>query len=182
MVQLADHPALRAAPPAPVAPVEEAAARRSLREQIARLERRLADVVVTAFPHEPVDVSVAGLDGPRLLDLGELEALRDQLAARLRAARATLEEVAERREQARLLLESMYAEPGRHRFVRLPRRELGLPGCGVYQVRPRLGLVGMLAGWWHVRLSSGCPLPGRGEPAVDRNTLPPWAAAAANVP
>jgi hypothetical protein len=25
-------------------------------------------------------------------------------------------------------------------------------------VRPRLGLIGMLAGWWHVKLSSGCPL------------------------
>ena len=31
-------------------------------------------------------------------------------------------------------------------------------GCGVYQVRPRLGIIGMLAGWWHVKLSSGCPL------------------------
>lgn len=29
---------------------------------------------------------------------------------------------------------------------------------GVWQVRPRLGLIGMLAGWWHVKLSSGCPL------------------------
>jgi len=36
--------------------------------------------------------------------------------------------------------------------------ELGEGGCGVYQVRPRLGLIGMLAGWWHVKLSSGCPL------------------------
>jgi hypothetical protein len=180
VVQLADHPALRLAPPAPAAPADQAAARRSLREQIARLERRLADALVSTFPHEPFDVAVPGLDGPRLLDLGELEALRDDLAARLRAARQALDELAERREQARLLLESMYAQPGHHRFVRLARRDLGLPGCGVYQVRPRLGLVGMLAGWWHVKLSSGCPLAGRGEPAVQRNTLPPWAAAAAN--
>jgi hypothetical protein len=28
----------------------------------------------------------------------------------------------------------------------------------VWHVRPRLGLVGMLAGWWQVKLSSGCPL------------------------
>jgi hypothetical protein len=27
-------------------------------------------------------------------------------------------------------------------------------------VRPRLGLIGMLMGWWQVKLSSGCPLPG----------------------
>jgi hypothetical protein len=26
-------------------------------------------------------------------------------------------------------------------------------------VRPRLGLIGMLMGWWQVKLSSGCPLP-----------------------
>jgi hypothetical protein len=25
-------------------------------------------------------------------------------------------------------------------------------------VRPRLGLIGMLCGWWQVKLSSGCPL------------------------
>jgi hypothetical protein len=31
-------------------------------------------------------------------------------------------------------------------------------GCGVWQVRPRLGLIGMLMGWWQVKLSSGCPL------------------------
>ena len=54
----------------------------------------------------------------------------------------------------------MLAEPGRHRFVRLPNRELGEPGCGVWQVRPRLGLIGMLMGWWQVKLSSGCPLAG----------------------
>ena len=33
----------------------------------------------------------------------------------------------------------------------------GEPGCGAYVVRPRLGLIGMLAGWWEVKLSSGCP-------------------------
>jgi hypothetical protein len=27
-------------------------------------------------------------------------------------------------------------------------------------VRPRLGLIGMLMGWWQVKLSSGCPLAG----------------------
>ena len=35
---------------------------------------------------------------------------------------------------------------------------LGVPGCGEYRVVPRLGLIGMLAGWWHVKISSGCPL------------------------
>ena len=39
-----------------------------------------------------------------------------------------------------------------------PAADLGEPGCGVWQVRPRLGIIGMLMGWWQVKLSSGCPL------------------------
>lgn len=156
MVQLVDRP-LMDAPPALAPAVEEDAARRALRGQIARLERQLADALVTGFPSAPVDVTVAGRDGPRLLGLGDLEALRDDLAVRLRGARQALAARAERQRHARLLLESMYADPRAHRLVRLPRAELGVPGCGAYEVRPRLGLIGMLMGWWHVKLSSGCP-------------------------
>ena len=58
----------------------------------------------------------------------------------------------------RVRLERMLLEPGKYRFVRVARQDLGEPGCGVWQVRPRLGLIGMLAGWWQVKLSSGCPL------------------------
>ena len=28
----------------------------------------------------------------------------------------------------------------------------------MWYVKPRLGLIGMLMGWWEVKLSSGCPL------------------------
>jgi hypothetical protein len=157
VVQLADH-LLTDASPALAPAVQEDAARRTLRLQIARLERQLADALVTGFPTHAVDVAVPGRGGPRLLGLGDLEALRDDLAARLRAARAAIAQRAERHRQATLLLESMYADPAAHRFVRLPRAELGMAGCGSYEVRPRLGLVGMLMGWWQVKLSSGCPL------------------------
>ena len=143
-----------------VVPVEidHAAARRSLREQIARLERQLGEALVTSFPHGGVDVQVAGADGPRVLDLGELEAQRDALAERVRETRALLEERGEREERGRILLEKMLLEPRKHKFARLHRADIGQDGCGAYQVRPRLGLIGMLAGWWHVKLSSGCPL------------------------
>jgi hypothetical protein len=57
-------------------------------------------------------------------------------------------------------LEKMLLDPGRYRFVRIANREIGEPGCGVWHVRPRLGLIGMLMGWWEVKLSSGCPLVG----------------------
>jgi hypothetical protein len=84
--------------------------------------------------------------------------VRDALAARLGEARTLLSAVGERQEQARLLREEMLREPRRHRFVRIARRDLGEPGCGYWEVRPRLGIVGMLMGWWQVKVSSGCPL------------------------
>lgn len=163
MVLVADHQLPRLPPLH--APAEEDAARRALRIQIARLERRLANALVTGFPSDVVDVGVVGRHGPRLLGLGELEALRDDLADRLAEARATLAAGAERSAEARRVLESMYADPRRHRFMRIARAELGVPGCGAYEVRPRMGMIGMLMGWWHVKLSSGCPLAARGEPA-----------------
>jgi hypothetical protein len=137
----------------------EGAARRSLRAQIDKLERELADAFVTAF-------SMGGLDdeparpcaAPRLLDLGELERVRDELATRVQAARATITARGDQQAACRVALEKMLLDPGRYRFVRIANRDLGEPGCGVWHVRPRLGLIGMLMGWWEVKLSSGCPL------------------------
>jgi hypothetical protein len=137
----------------------ERAARRTLREQIARIEAQLADCVTTALPlREAVPFAVAGAHGPRVLGIAELERVRDDLAARLGEARHALTVRGLAQERARVRLERMLLAPGRHKFERVAAAELGDGGCGVYQVRPRLGLVGMLAGWWHVKLSSGCPL------------------------
>jgi hypothetical protein len=145
-------------PQAPATTVDEAAARRALRLQIRRLERQLGDAFVSAFPRTPVDVRVAGSDGPRVLGLGELEAQRDALAERLRETRAVLEARGAEVEANRVLLERMLAHPRRYKFARLHRADVELGGCGAYQVRPRLGIIGMLMGWWQVKLSSGCPL------------------------
>lgn len=151
------------------------AARRSLRAQIVKLERELADAFVTAAPMGGLPpVSGVGAGAPRLLDLGELELVRDRLAERLRAARSHISARAQEQEAARVRLERMLREPGRYRFVRITREELGEPGCGAWQVRPRLGLIGMLMGWWQVKLSSGCPLPwGRGGRSAARCTRSP---------
>lgn len=147
--------------PAPLASSVDAecAARRSLRKQIARLERELSHIVADCFP----DIAATPADrrpsrAPRLLDLAELELERDALVARLSEAEAESDARAERHRQARTLLAAMQLEPGRYKFMRLRSVDLGESGCGVWQVRPRLGLIGMLAGWWHVKLSSGCPL------------------------
>ncbi len=157
---------------APVADLESAelAARRSLKVQIARLERELSEAVVTAFAHNMggvTDVGPVPSPAPRLLSLGELECVRDDLAGRLRAAQVTIAERADAQAESRVRLEQMLLEPGRYRFTRVSCRELGEPGCGVWQVRPRLGLIGMLMDWWQVKLSSGCPL-ARGRAALAR--------------
>jgi len=154
---------------APTAPEQdERAARRTLRAQIAKLERELAEAFVTAYPMGGLDEEPGrSCAAPRLLDLGELERVRDDLAARVRAARTTITALADRQAASRIQLERMLLEPGRHRFVRVSNRDIGEPGCGVWQVRPRLGLIGMLMGWWQVKLSSGCPLAtGRGSAAA----------------
>jgi hypothetical protein len=138
----------------------ELAARRSLRSQIAKLERELATAFVTAYPMGGLGPApVEHRRDPRVLDLGDLERVRDDLAERLRTARITITKRAELQDANRLCLERMLLEPGKHRFARISCQDLGEPGCGVWQVRPRLGLIGMLMGWWQVKLSSGCPLP-----------------------
>jgi hypothetical protein len=147
---------------APGEEVGERAARRSLRTQIARLERELSQLVATSFPHVPVSaarVATHASGAPRLLSLAQLERERDALAGRVQDVRALAHARGEHERLARELLEGMKLEPGRYRFVRLPVRDLGEGGCGVWEVRPRLGLIGMLAGWWQLTLSSGCPLP-----------------------
>ena len=137
---------------------DERAARRTLRDQIARLERELGAAVCAAYPRvapAPVRVRRAG---PRMLDLGELEALRDELAGALRTVRGDLAVAAERQEAKRLLIEHMLLDPAAYKWVRVSNEDIGEKGCKHWHVRPRLGIIGMLAGWWHVKISSGCPL------------------------
>lgn len=140
---------------------DDRAARRTLCAQIARLERELAEAFVTAFPMGGLPLPAPAMPShARLLDLGELEVVRDELAERLREARTTISRRADEIAEKRLVLERMLLRPADYKFARISRAELGEPGCGVWQVRPRMGLIGMLMGWWQVKLSSGCPLPG----------------------
>jgi hypothetical protein len=168
---------IRLAPPdqrlAPPVEVDERAARRSLRGQVARLERELCAAFASASPYASVDWRVPSRSGPRMLDLGELEALRDALAERLRRARVAIAERAELEARNRRLVEQMMLEPGRYKFVRVRGEDVGEGGCGAWEVRPRLGLIGMLMGWWQVKLSSGCPLPqARGPSATGPLSIP----------
>jgi hypothetical protein len=147
----------------------ERAARRTLRAQISRLERELSAIVADRFPYisaapsvvERAHDSPSGEQsrlGPSLLGLDQLERTRDRLAARLQELRGLAAARDEYERTAHELLQRMKLEPGRYKHVRLPVSDLGQGGCGVWHVRPRLGLLGMLAGWWQLKLSSGCPL------------------------
>jgi hypothetical protein len=154
---------------APTAPgvvqpgVDERAARRSLLDQIAKLESELASLFCSAYPRTGFDWDVSSRGGPRILSLGELERIRDELAERLEVNRRELSERTLVEERNRRLIEEMLLEPEKHRWVRVGNCDIGEPGCKHWHVRPRFGLLGMLMGWWRVRISSGCPLAmGRG--------------------
>ena len=144
---------------APVQPqVDERAARRALRAQIARLERELSSAVIAAYPHLRAGRGTVSHAGPRLLGLGELERTRDALAARLAEVREAAALQGERQAEKRLLIERMLLDPAAYKWVRVSNADIGEHGCKNWHVVPRLGIVGMLAGWWHVKISSGCPL------------------------
>jgi hypothetical protein len=141
---------------------DERLARAELRRQIGRLEAQLASLFADAFPRVEIEAGVAAPSAaPRVLGLGELEAIRDSLADRIAEARFALGERAELETRNRELLERMLAEPAEHKWLRISRADVGEPGCGHWHSRPRLGPLGMLMGWWRVRVSSGCPLSGR---------------------
>jgi len=148
----------RSITPQPRVLAPERAARSDLRAQIARIERELAHLAAATYPRLPQIAPVGAGRGPRVLGLGELERVRDGLAERLTRQRSAAAAQAARQADARALLERMYLDPPAHRRVRLVNADLGLPGCTAYEVVPRAGVVGMLAGWWHVKVSSGCPL------------------------
>jgi hypothetical protein len=135
----------------------ERAARATLRAQIARLEREVSTVVIATYPRLDPGPPIPSFAGPRLLSLGELERIRDALAARLAALGAAAEEQAAHQAVALRELEQMLADPPAHKWERISNADLGRPGCTTYHVRPRAGLLGMLTGWWQVVVSGGCP-------------------------
>jgi hypothetical protein len=142
--------------------VDEREARLQLRRQIARLEAELAGLFGDAFGHTEVPHQVAAATAvPRVLDLGQLEAIRDGLADRVSEARRALVERERVEADNRELLHQMLVAPQEFKWVRISRADVGEPGCGTWHSRPRLGPIGMLMGWWRVKVSSGCPLAGR---------------------
>ena len=138
--------------------ITERRVREDLRRQIALLERRLGELFASAFPRKGIEWGVGPVGGPRVLGIVDLERVRDGLAVRLREAEAEIGRRGEAEEQNRGLLEAMTAAPHSYRWVRISNEDVGEPGCRHWHSRPRWGILGMLMGWWRVKLSSGCPL------------------------
>jgi hypothetical protein len=142
--------------------VDEREARFELRRQISRLEAELSALFGEAFGHTEVPHQVEAVAPvARVLDLGELEVIRDRLAERITEARSAVTDRTAFEADNRKLLREMLDDPAEFKWVRITRAEVGEPGCGGWHSRPLLGPIGMLMGWWRVKVSSGCPLAGR---------------------
>jgi hypothetical protein len=137
---------------------DERLARLELRRQIARLELELAELFASSFPGRGLSWSIPGAGGPRILGVGELERIRDTLAERIADVRGLLEDRGYVETRNRELIERMTTEPERFKWIRVSNEDIGEPGCRHWHSRPRYGIVGMLMGWWRVKVSSGCPL------------------------
>ena len=143
----------------PATAPDERPARRALKAQIARLERDLARLFAASWPRQGLEFHVDHPSGrPRILDLGELEQIRDALAERVEDVRRDLGERHAGEDAKRRLIEEMLRHPERHRWVRVSNADIGEPGCHHWHVVPRWGFIGMFANWWRVKISSGCPL------------------------
>jgi hypothetical protein len=146
---------------------DERASRADLRRQIAALELMLARLFGSAFPRKGIEFNVSGLGGPRLLSVDELERVRDDLAARVQEVRAVVHDYAVVEEANRALFEEMTSDSASHKWVRVYNEDMGEPGCTSWRSEPRWGPLGMLMGWWRVKISSGCPL-AEGQPPPKR--------------
>jgi hypothetical protein len=161
MAEVLNHPTVPTFVPG--TEIDEAAARRQLREQVARLESDLAALFCSAYPRREFDWTVRSRGGPRLLSITELEELRDELANRLQHNRQVLGDRTYVEELHRRRIEEMMLAPEEHRWVRVRNEDIGEQGCKQWHVLPRFGPLGMLMNWWRVKISSGCPLArGRG--------------------
>jgi len=133
---------------------DEAAARREIRRQIARLEAELA-----AYPETRSKQDRHPLLRPKghVANFSELAAIRDEMIELLREARRLAERRGTRQERARGRREQITGNPESHRWERVGNEECGDPGCGELRAVPRFGPIGAIAGWWRVKVSSGCP-------------------------
>jgi hypothetical protein len=158
MSEFLDRDGMLNVAPVPGVEVDEHAARRTLRDQISKLEDELGALFCATYPRGGFEWRVSSRGGPRLLSTGELERLRDDLADKLQHNRRLLSDRTYVEELNRRRIEEMLLDPAAFKWVRVGNEDIGERGCKHWHVRPRFGVLGMLMNWWRVRISSGCPL------------------------
>ena len=133
-MELLEHDS-RAVPDADLATLtgaeqDELAARRSLRAQIDKLERELAEAFVTAYPMGGLDAEPARSSRRRRGCSASASSSGSATSSRRASSRPARRSPSAPIEQAasRLALEKMLLDPGRHRFVRIANRDIGEPG------------------------------------------------------
>jgi DNA-binding transcriptional regulator YhcF (GntR family) len=129
--------------------------RRELRRQIEKLEISLAAYPDSLRPPGPPPVTPLQ---PHVAGAGELEHSRNRLVDRVAEFGALAEARSVQRLESRLRLEEILDAPADHKWQRVDTGHLGEPGCRNWHAVPRLSVIGMLLGWWRVKVSSGCPL------------------------
>ena len=93
-----------------------------------------------------------------MLGVGDLEAVATG-SFRGCEARSELSPASDVEEHNRELIEGMVREPERHRWVRVSNEDIGEHGVAATGTPAHGGaLLGMILGWWRVKLSLGCPL------------------------
>ena len=141
MAQVLDERMHGAAPIfVPGTEADEAAIRRQLRDQVARLEDELGALFCAAYPRKGFDWNVRARGGPRVLSLSELEEVRDDLAARLQDNRRQLGDRTYVEDLHRRRIEEMLLAPEEHKWVRVRNEDIGERGCKQWHVLPRYGL------------------------------------------
>ncbi len=139
---------------------DERAARRTLLDQVARLEDELSQVFCSTWPRTDIRSRSwpAAAAGRACSRSPSSRSCATSSPARVADARRALSDRTWVEEQNRRLIEEMLLEPERHKWVRVSTEDIGEPGCRHWHVRPRWGFIGMLLGWWRVVITSGCPL------------------------
>ena len=131
--------------------------RHAFLRDISGLERNLQRVLKELSPRNRPRSATVDLAHPHLLSIDELELVCSSLAAALGEAEEALAAQTRSRRAKRALLKRMLEQPVKFRWARVTSVDLGEPGCHAWQSLPQLGIIGMLANWWRVRMSSGCP-------------------------
>ena len=136
--------------PAPDAPPrtrpDERAARRSMLDQIERLEAELASLFCSTWPRKGFEWGCRAAPARACCRSGSSRSCATTWPTAWPDGRAALSDRTYAEEQNRRLIEEMLLDPEAHKWRRVSHEDIGEPGCRHWHVRPRMGLLGHARG------------------------------------